>query len=106
MITARDPRSGVSITYNDATHFVYPAGTERFYILQDKDDAFVAVVPDSMIVEYVEPCKIENVLEGLTVESAVVLLCGSIREARDRVLVAKLKRILRKFDSRTFQWKR
>ena len=104
-ITVRDPVSGISITYNDAMSFHYPS-SDRGYVLEDSDKRFIAVVPSSMILEYVVPCRIENCLEKLTVESSVRLLCRSIREAKNRGDVVKLKRILKKFNMNTWEWKK
>ena len=110
MMTVRDPVSGLSLTYNRANWVVWGTPLTGYHELYaqtpngGKGD-LIAKAPITMIVEWEKPCKVESVLHDLTVDSAVKLLCRSIRRATNKRAVASLKRELTKFNAHTHRWK-
>lgn len=109
MITVRFS-TGVSITYNTATTIkrLQDGGME----ICRKDEkgqlwliALIAPRADCVI-EHVTPCRMENPVEGKTIESAVKMLAEAedLRKAPSYWL-SRLKKRLEDFDRRTNQWK-
>ena len=109
MITVRDTRSGLALTYNTA-YWVEPASsTSGHHVLYTKDPAeggeFIVRLPGTVAIEFVDPCKVEATIQDLTIRSALRLLRRSIRRAENRYDVAMLKRELRDFNAHTYTWK-
>ncbi len=105
MVTVRYP-NGQCLTYNEA-HDLTRNATE-WDLYTKKDGKWVASIQISagVIVEVIPPCKIENPIQQLTVDSALELLIKHIRDAKNFSNVTTLKSLLRKFNSAMWEWKR
>lgn len=104
-MTVRFP-NGQAITYNNANYIAWALGSEYSRLYTDKNETnFIAAVPTTCIVEWVAPCKIENPIVGITLKNSAQQVLDNIREI-DKGIAADLKRKLKKFNSRSFFWKK
>jgi len=108
MLTIRFP-SGVAILYMEANHLRIVDGV--WWLMTNKENGKVvaAVSPASgCIVEMARPAKIENPLDKLTSDHALLFVLEHLRDfdgwSQGRKL-RELKATLNDFDARTLRWK-
>ena len=107
MITVRFP-SGVSILYMEANYVHIADGVWRL-MTKENGKVVVAVSPASgCVVEMARPAKIENPLDKLTNDHALLFVLEHLRDfdgwSQGRKL-RELKAILNDFDARTLRWR-
>lgn len=109
MIRVRFP-NGQMVQYNNANYLVWGTRDYPFHrMYADKDQKNIqAAVPVDCIIEWVNPCKIENPLVGKTAESALDMMIESVRTLKgwgfaDRLKT--LKKIMSGYDAKRSRWK-
>lgn len=99
--------NGQAVTYNHARYVTY---RERVMILYTKTEGgdVVAIIPyeSGAVVEFVEACKVENPVMGLTDEAALVRVLANLRDYRglNKERIAELKRELTWFNAKKMAW--
>jgi len=107
-MTVRFP-NGQAVTYNSADWVLWSGGVRENHELYTKEGGnLVAVVPPTCIVEFMSPCKVENVCLVPTLEVALSKVWAEAREAswRDCQSLADVKRLLADFNMQTKCWMR
>lgn len=105
-MTIRYP-NGQSITYNNACFLSYK-NNGAWELYEDKDEKrWVASIQATagVILEVKTPCKIENPIVDLTLRKAVEMVIEHIK-CLSKYDVAKLKRKVKDFSTRTYEWKK
>jgi len=99
-------QTGFSVVYNDANYVSRQSGFSDLYT--NKEGRWIAQVPNTAIIETVKACRFENPDKKLTIESALELLVGHVREIDSYYLrekLALLKTQLQPFNARTKTWR-
>lgn len=107
MMTVRFP-TGVSVVYNDANYLKYDAVVWELYTKNpDCGGTWICSIPanTNCVVEHLPACRVENAVMDL--KKAANVLGGSQSQLRKCASgdLAKLKRLLKHFDLRTYTWK-
>jgi hypothetical protein len=105
MLTVRFP-NGQAVTYNDANFCRY---TEHTFNLWTKEGGtWIATITyeSGAIIEAVPPCKVENPIAAMTLKVACEMVLASARNAnyRESILLADVKKMLRKFHGQRHVW--
>ena len=105
MITVRFS-NGQAVTYNSAQKIMpYEGG---FKILNSQD-GLMAVAPSGSLIEWTQPCKVENPISNATLHAAIEKVLDEAHRATDWSTLTKLadlKRLLRNFSMQQCRWLR
>jgi len=108
MIRVRFP-NGQCVTYNEANHVERLAEFTDLYESKAKRQ-WIAQVPNTAIIECVEPCSVTNPISGMTLEKAIQFVldngrsCGGSWTA-EAGLLSDLKLMLQDFNRQRRTWK-
>lgn len=109
MLRVRYP-DGTTVKYNDANDIV--RRTDGIEIVRTKGEKqyWIAFVQASAqaIIEWVEPCKVENTLKDMRPENALRYVVAHLRDfdgLQERKFLKELKRELGKYSPRTESWR-